>query len=149
MAARGARAHTEGQPGNRPVHVAPHAAQVHIPTPAPIGCSQPPRSCGPNSSHHAIDVRRIRQSGSRTARDQGRNVEGMRKRPWGILFLLLGGVLVGVGVAGVPSRGEDPPLRVDADAVTTTTTALTTTTTVPPTTVTTPPPTTSSTRRRP
>ena len=71
----------------------------------------------------------------------------MRRRPWGVALLVLGGVATGVAVAGVPSRGEDPPLRIQADETTTTqititsTTSSTTTTTVAA-------PTTSTTRRR-
>lgn len=69
----------------------------------------------------------------------------MRRRPWGVALLVLGGVATGVAVAGVPSRGEDPPLRIQADETTTTllptTTSTTSTTLVSATT-------TSTTRRR-
>lgn len=52
----------------------------------------------------------------------------VRRRPWGVALLVLGGVATGVAVAGVPSRGEDPPLRIQADE-TSSTTLLTTSTT--------------------
>lgn len=70
----------------------------------------------------------------------------MARKPWGVAVLVVGGALIGVAVAGVPSRGQDPPLRVDASESTTTTTAVTTTTVA--TTTTTLPPTTSTTRAR-
>lgn len=69
-------------------------------------------------------------------------------QPWRVVVLVLGGAVVGVGIAGLPNRREDPPLNVRAEATTTTTLVITTTTTTLPTT-TTSAPTTSSTRRRP
>lgn len=72
----------------------------------------------------------------------------MRRRPWGVALLVLGGVATGVAVAGVPSRGEDPPLRIQADESTTTQVTVTTSTTLPTTTTLVSAPTTSTTRRR-
>lgn len=70
----------------------------------------------------------------------------MRRRPWGVALLVLGGVATGVAVAGVPSRGEDPPLRIQADETSTTT--LLPTSTTPSTTTTVEPTTSTSTSRR-
>ena len=76
----------------------------------------------------------------------------MRRRPWGVALLVLGGVATGVAVAGVPSRGQDPPLRIQADETTTTQVTLATSTTSSTTSSTTTTlvsaPTTSTTRRR-
>lgn len=72
----------------------------------------------------------------------------MRRRPWGVALLVLGGVATGVAVAGVPSRGEDPPLRIQADETTTTQVTIATSTTSSTTTTTVEAPTTSTTRRR-
>lgn len=72
----------------------------------------------------------------------------MRRRPWGVALLVLGGVATGVAVAGVPSRGEDPPLRIQADESTTTQVTITTSTTSSTTTTTVAAPTTATTRRR-
>lgn len=75
----------------------------------------------------------------------------VRRRPWGVALLVLGGVATGVAVAGVPSRGEDPPLRIQADETSTTTllpTSTTSSTTSSTTTTLVSAPTTSTTRRR-
>jgi len=70
----------------------------------------------------------------------------MRRQPWRAALLLLGGGVAGIAVAGLPSRHQDPPLRVNA--VETTTTAAVPTSAAPaPTTTTTDPPTTSSTAK--
>lgn len=68
----------------------------------------------------------------------------MGRKPWGVAVLVVGGAVIGIAVAGVPSRGQDPPLRVDASESTTipsvevtTSTTTTTTTTLLPTTSTT------------
>lgn len=74
-------------------------------------------------------------------------LEPVRRRPWGVALLVLGGVATGVAVAGVPSRGEDPPLRIQADE-TSTTTLLTTTSTTSSTTTTVASTTSTSTSRR-
>jgi hypothetical protein len=81
----------------------------------------------------------------------------MRRQPWRAALLVLGGGVAGIAVAGLPSRHQDPPLRVNAVETTTsvsvaTTAAPTTTTTNPPTTSTTSTtakPTTSTTKKRP
>jgi hypothetical protein len=44
------------------------------------------------------------------------------------VLLVIGGVFVGVAVAGVPSRRQDPPLRADAAVTSTTSTTLVATT---------------------
>ncbi len=72
----------------------------------------------------------------------------MRRRPWGVALLVLGGVATGVAVAGVPSRGEDPPLRIQADDTTTTQITITSSSTSSTTTTMAAAATTSTTRRR-
>jgi hypothetical protein len=75
----------------------------------------------------------------------------MAVQPWRIALLVAGGIVVGVGIAGLPTQQEDPPLQVRADA--TTTTEFTTITTAPPATTSSSTSTTagvtSTTRRRP
>lgn len=74
----------------------------------------------------------------------------MAVQPWRAIILVFGGAAVGVAIAGLPSRGEDPPLHVRTDAgVSTTTTVVVTTTTTETTAAAAPPSSTPTTRRKP
>ena len=79
------------------------------------------------------------------ANGRGHTLAFMPSQLWRLVVLVLGGAVIGLGVAGLPNRRDDPPLRVQAET-TTTTTLITTTTQF---TTTTTAPTTSTTRRRP
>ena len=47
------------------------------------------------------------------------------------MLLLVVGAALGVAIAGVPDRGQDPPLRIRTETSTSTTSSTTTTTTTP------------------
>ncbi|GAC1600826.1 MAG: hypothetical protein NVS3B21_28170 [Acidimicrobiales bacterium] len=62
------------------------------------------------------------------------------RRAWVIVTIIVVGVVLGIAIAGVPSRHQDPPLRISAAPSGPTTTASSSPpTTVAPTTITTPP----------
>ena len=55
----------------------------------------------------------------------------MGRQRWALALLLVVGAALGVAIAGLPDRGQDPPLRIRTETSTSATTSTTTTTTAP------------------